>query len=440
MIYLVSRNKSLFGSIKYKYVDFEVAMKVLIPLHYVQFDTETEGLDAHTKKLLTVQLGNKENQVVFDWQTLTADEKRQLKEYFESDRVFIGWNLMFDLCFMYVQDIWVKHILDGMVIEKLLWLGYDHTEREMSLKAAAMHYLGIDIDKTVRGKIINVGLTEEVVVYAAGDVTYLEDIVEKQQIEVDKQNLKLAVELECEFIKGLAYFKHCGVHLDIDKWRQKMEKDQDNLDKAIQELNEWVVNWYEQSHVDSGEDWDIQYPEMNLTNRLEIEEATKTLLKAKYIRSPKDDLDTPYGKISAFKKKIISNFVKVDTQGDLFSGFDTRPKCTINWSSSQQVIPLFEKLGIDVITFDKKTKKKKKSVNAKLLKPQAHNFPILPIFLKYQEAAKVVTTYGDNWIKAINPTTGRIHVEFHSLGTDTARVSSGGGVYKLNLQFGGTIV
>lgn len=51
-------------------------MTVLEPLVLVQLDTETMGLDCHTKDLLTLQLGNKENQVVFDWTTL-ADWERE---------------------------------------------------------------------------------------------------------------------------------------------------------------------------------------------------------------------------------------------------------------------------------------------------------------------------------------------------------------------------
>lgn len=165
MIYLVSRNKTLFGSTRYKQVEFREAMDFLWSLKMVQFDTETKGLDAHTKDLLTVQLGNKINQVVFDWTTLTKEEKLELKRYFESDVIFIGWNLMFDIGFMYVQDIWPKNLWDGMIAEKLIWLGYPPTFREMSLKAAAWNYLNYDLDKTVRGKIINDGLTEDVVVY-----------------------------------------------------------------------------------------------------------------------------------------------------------------------------------------------------------------------------------------------------------------------------------
>ena len=432
MIYLVSHNKSLFQTDKYIEATMEQAMSVLLPLKLCQLDTETKGLDCHTKALLTIQLGNKNNQVVIDWTTLTLKEKQMVKNYLESDRLFLGWNLMFDLTFLYVQGIYPKHIWDGMIAEQLLYLGYPAQMREKSLKAAAWNYLNINIDKTVRGKIINDGLTTEVVIYAAGDVTYIEDIKEKQDIEIEKQGMKLAVELECEFVKSLAYFKYCGVHLDITKWKAKMAKDQAKLDKAISKLNAWVVAW-DKENPHNG--YDIQYPELKYPRySADYPNEVKRLIKDGYKRFPQEDLQTPDGKVDAYKKVIKNQFTQIDTQGDLFTGFDTEPKCVINWSSQKQVIPLFELLGINVETFDKKTKQKKKSIEANVLKPQKNDFPIIPIFLEYQEAAKVVSTYGQNWLNAINPKTGRIHADFHSIGTDTARVSSGGGVWKLNMQ------
>lgn len=432
MIYLVSHNKSLFQTDEYVEATMKQAMSVLLPLKLCQLDTETKGLDCHTKALLTIQLGNKDNQVVIDWTTLTPREKQIVKNYLESDRLFLGWNLMFDLTFLYVQGIYPKHIWDGMIAEQLLYLGYPAQMREKSLKAAAWNYLNINIDKTVRGKIVNDGLTTEVVIYAAGDVTYIEDIKEKQDIEIEKQGMKLAVELECEFVKSLAYFKYCGVHLDITKWKAKMTKDQAKLDKAISELNAWVVAW-DKENPHNG--YDIQYPELKYPKySADYPAEVKRLIKDGYKRFPQEDLQTPDGKVDAYKKVIKNQFTRIDTQGDLFTGFDTEPKCVINWSSQKQVIPLFELLGINVETFDKKTKQKKKSIEANVLKPQKNDFPIIPIFLEYQEAAKVVSTYGQNWLNAINPKTGRIHADFHSIGTDTARVSSGGGVWKLNMQ------
>lgn len=427
MIYLVSNTQSLFKSEHYKTIPFEEALNLLTPLKEVQLDTETMGLDAHTKQLLTIQLGCKSFQVVFDWTTMSREDKLKLKTYLESGRVLIGWNLLFDLGFLYVNNIWPTNIWDGMIAEQLLYLGY--SEHTYSLKAAAMHYLGYDLDKSVRGKIINNGLTEEVVIYAAGDVTFLEDIKDKQMEEIVQQHMEQALKLENAFIPSLAYFKHCGVLLDVPRWLKKMEQDLENVKSAEKILNDWVVDWCLKN--DAG--YDVQYIDCWGKSKYEINQEESKLISSGYTRCVQRDAEGPGSILHAYRKS--NNWIKWDLQGDLFSEtpYDTKPKCTINWKSSQQVISLFKRLGINTESFDKKTKESKDTINKKLLKAQADKFPILPIFLKYKAAVKLTTTYGQNWIDAINPATGRIHVEFHSIGTDTARVSSGGGIYKLNL-------
>lgn len=434
MIYLVSDNKTLFSPNKYKQVDFYTAFQILYPLKIVQFDTETTGLDAHSKKLLTVQLGNKQNQVVFDWFSLSISEKQVLKEYFESDRLFLTWNGMFDLGFLYKENIWLKHIWDGMIAEKLIWLGYPAGMHEMSLKAAAMHYLNYDLDKSVRGKIINEGLTEEVVVYAAGDVMWLEDIKEKQDIELDKQDLQRAVRFECEFLKSLAYFKHCGVYLNVDKWQEKMDKDLARFKAAEKALNDWVVSWHLKQQADENSksilvDYIFENVGWGKTIKYPL-----NLPEGSYLVSKREKplSDQTYQVINTYKVPLKNAFIHRELQGSLFDGFDTEPKCTINWASSQQVIKLFEVLGIEVNTFDKKTKKEKKSIEEKQIAPQKDRFEIIPLFLEYQKAAKVVSTYGQNWLNAVNKSTGRIHPDYYSIGTDTSRVSSGGGLSGIN--------
>lgn len=445
MIYLVSRNKNLFNPEKYSEISFNGAMDILRPLKFVQLDSETQGLDCHTKPILTLQLGCTENQVVFDWTTLSRSEIMELKEYLESDRTFIGHNLMFDLTFLYKVDIWPKHIYDTMVAEQLIYLGYPRVlttslvselgiqfpmydyvippdpkkepyyELSYSLKATARRRIGVDIDKTVRGKIINDGLTEDVVVYAAGDVMWLEQIRDSQMAELQAQDLVKACEFECEFVKGLAYVKYCGVHLDPEKWKAKMNTDEAELEAARAELNQYVCDLDTQEYI-------YRYA----TSKKE-EERIKAL---KFERCPEKDT-----KFECWRYRIKGQFTRLNLQMSLFEEFDdTGLKCTINWDSSKQVIPLFELLGIQVKTFDKKTKREKKSIEKNQLAPQKDLFPIIPIFLRYQAAAKVVSTYGQNWLNAINPKTGRVHVELHSIGTDTSRVSSGGGPYKLNQQ------
>lgn len=363
MIYLVTKQQSLWASDRYKVISAEEALELLAPLSVVELDTETMGLDPYTKELLTVQLGCAEFQVVID---CTSVDIHLFKEYMENpQRMFLGWNIKFDLKFLYHQRIVPLRVYDGYLAEKLLWLGYPAGMHEMSLKAASINYLGVDMDKSVRGKIIRTGLTEDVIVYAAGDVSYLGKIRDKQLIELEKKGLLKAIDFENEFVKCLAYIEYCGAKLDVDKWKIKMATDLNNLEKYEAELNEWVE-----------------------------------------------------------ESEYSSKYCSVNIQGDLFNGFDTKPRCHINWTSSQQVIPLFEELGLNLKVLDKKTKHYKKSVDIKVVEPQASKSPLIPIYIKYKKAAIIVNTFGQKFLNLINPVTGRIHANFNQLGTDTGRLSS----------------
>lgn len=363
MIYLVTKQQSLWTSDRYKIISAEEALELLAPLSVVELDTETMGLDPYTKELLTVQLGCAEFQVVID---CTSVDIHLFKEYMENpQRMFLGWNIKFDLKFLYHQRIVPLRVYDGYLAEKLLWLGYPAGMHEMSLKAASINYLGVDMDKSVRGKIIQTRLTEDVIVYAAGDVSYLGKIRDKQLVELEKKGLLKAIDFENEFVKCLAYIEYCGAKLDVDKWKIKMATDLNNLEKYEAELNEWVE-----------------------------------------------------------ESEYSSKYCSVNIQGDLFNGFDTKPRCHINWTSSQQVIPLFEELGLNLKVLDKKTKHYKKSVDIKVVEPQASKSPLIPIYIKYKKAAIIVNTFGQKFLNLINPVTGRIHANFNQLGTDTGRLSS----------------
>ena len=121
MIYLVSKQKSLFETDLYKEISFNDAKEYLWELKRLQFDTETMGLDVFTKPLLCYQLGHKANQFVFDQSSYSI---ALLKDLFESDREFIGHNIGFDLKYLYYYNIWPKHVVDTMLREQLIWLGW----------------------------------------------------------------------------------------------------------------------------------------------------------------------------------------------------------------------------------------------------------------------------------------------------------------------------
>ena len=68
----------------------------------------------------------------------------------------------------------------------------------------------------------------------------------------------------------------------------------------------------------------------------------------------------------------------------------------------------------------------KESIDAKVIEPQKHISDIAPIYLEYKAAAKVVGTYGQNFLDQINPVSGRIHTSYSQMGADTTRITSGG--------------
>ena len=145
MIYLVS-NQILPDSTKYTKISLAEALEKLKPLQIVGLDTETEGFDPYTKKLKTIQLGCFDFQIVFDCTTM---EPVLLKEYLESERLFIGWNLKFDLQFLFHQKIYPNKVYDGYLAEKLLYLGYPAGMHSLSLKTAGQTYCNIKLDKSV---------------------------------------------------------------------------------------------------------------------------------------------------------------------------------------------------------------------------------------------------------------------------------------------------
>lgn len=369
-IYLVTGQKQLFDNDTYTIIGVEESLRLLAPLTVVGLDTETEGFSPFLKKLLLLQLGNRDFQVVIDCTTVDV---RLYKDYLESDRLFIGWNLKFDVKFLFYHGIIPRNLYDGYLAEKMRWLGWPSGMHSLSLKSAGEIYLGVELDKTVRGQIIwKKELTDEIIEYAANDVRYLEDIMNAQTAILYERGQKMALEVENKAILPTAYFEFCGVKLSDELWTAKMKKDEEELRLAQEELDKFIVDLYNEG------------------------------------------------------AQGINKFIEI-TQPDLFGFTKAGPKCKVNWNSSKQVIPLLEFFGFDLMTKDKVNGGMKKSVDATVIEGQKDKHPIAKVYLRFKAAQKVTSTYGQNFRDLVNPKTGRIHTSFNQIGTDTHRYSSGGG-------------
>ena len=365
MIYFVSKQQNLFELEGIRQLSVEDSLTMLNGWKAIQYDSETSGKDARLCDLLCFQFGDVKgrDQIVVDATTISP---LLYKEILES-HTLIGQNLKFDLQFLYNYGIIPRKIYDTMIIEQLLHLGWPKGSISYSLKEIAWRRLDVNIDKTVRGEIIWRGLDSKVIHYAAGDVQYLGKIMQSQFEDLKKQELLKAAKIECDFVPSIAYLEWCGIYLDQDKWKAKMKKDKENLEKAKKVLDDFVTS-----------------------------------------------------------NPVYSKYTFINREGSLFDGYDLTPKCTINWASSQQVVKFAKELGFDTQVKDKKTGEDKDSVLEKHLKAQKGiNDEFLKLYFDYQEHFKVVTSFGQGHLNAINPKTDRIHTVYRQLSTSSGRLSCG---------------
>lgn len=422
MIYLVTRQKELFVNTAYTIISVEESLKMMRTWNRVQFDSETNGKDPHIAKILCIQFGNKKSgcQIVVDITTIDIKLYKNILE----NKPLIGQNLKFDLQFLFSVNIVPLKVYDTMIVEQLLYLGYPPGAIRMSLNAIAERRLGINIDKTVRGEIIWRGLDTSVIVYAAGDVMYLEDIMDLQLQDCSNRGCLIGARLECDFVPVISYLEWCGIRLDTNAWNVKMSYDNAIRDIYLKSLNDMIIA------LSRNEKTFTTYISHYGKEEDDISKERKSILKYS-VRNENKDITTSFGAYfeaydSTSNKKLLGDYYKVNNQGDLFLGYDTEPKCTVNWNSGKQVIEILKELGFDTKVKDKKTGETKDSALEKVIRNQKGICdPFLYIYFNYKEASKVCSTYGQAYIDAINPITDRIHTIFRQLGASSGRMSCG---------------
>ena len=239
MIYLVSNNNNL--ETVYTRISVQESLDILYPEKELQYDSETTGRDAHLCELLCVQFGfgHGQTQIVVDCTTVDIMLYKDILE----TKLLIGHNLKFDLQFLYNYGIIPRNVWDTMIVEQLLHLGYNNKFFHYALKDVANRYLGIDIDKSIRGEIIWRGLDDEVIKYAAGDVTYLENIKDEEYQTCVFNKCITGAKLENAFVPVIAYLEWCGIKLDVDKWKVRMQKNKEMLDECAQRLTDSVLKY-----------------------------------------------------------------------------------------------------------------------------------------------------------------------------------------------------
>lgn len=218
MIYLIGEGELFKESTsgKFKYSSVEECISYFSSKDSIQVDTETKGKDSHSKPILSLQLGDSENQWVIDVRTTNI---LLFKELLESKEVVLH-NSKFDYKFLKHAGINLNKIYDTMLAECIIYCGYE--KWGYGLAQLTKRYLNIELDKTTRGEFFKIEqgkpFTDKQIEYAALDVAYLHKIQAMQMEKIIKYDLEYCLKLECEVVKALADIEYNGMYLNAEKW------------------------------------------------------------------------------------------------------------------------------------------------------------------------------------------------------------------------------
>ena len=108
---------------------------------------------------------------------------------------------------------------------------------------------------------------------------------------------------------------------------------------------------------------------------------------------------------TALEDRLQELLVELTPATDLFGHTE------INFNSPHQVLELLRRLGLPVTG----------TTEAELLPFKNH--PIVATLLEYRSVQKLLSTYGRSLLDHLHPVTGRLHGDFHQIGTPTGRYS-----------------
>ena len=352
MIHLVDGSSKTVPSPHYQSAMIDDVVRYCQTKQILGVDTETEGFDFTTKKMIMFQIGDADQQFVIDTRRVSIEPLRNILQNKNILKIF--HNAKFDYKFIKKwSDIICEGIYDTYLVERVLNCGKQNYG--YGLKDVCKRYLDVDLDKEVRNKFIGLAskpFTDNQIVYGAKDVEYLIKIRTHQLPLIIRNQLDKVVDLENEVVLAFADIEYNGLDLDSESWKKIEKVNTEKADNLQDSLDHMVT----------------------LDPRLD---------------------------------RFVSKYV----QADLFTAVEDLRKIDIKWTSPKQVLEVFQCL---VPKLD--------NVNGKQMYKYRFQYPLIDKYVKYKEAMKLCTSYGDAFFKNLS-SDNKIHTNFHQI-LDTGRVSS----------------
>ena len=205
-------------------------------------DTETEGMDFTSKKMIMFQIGDGTHQFIFDTRDISIEP---LRDILESNKIIkILHNAKFDYKFIRKwANIELSNVYDTFLTERVIHCGKNDVR--YGLKHLVQKYFNEELDKDVRNKFVNLQgqpYTDRQMRYGAKDVEYLINIKSLQEPQIAKKQLENVVQLENKAVLAFSEIEYNGLDLDVDKWKGLSYEFEDKSSKLFTQLDETVLN------------------------------------------------------------------------------------------------------------------------------------------------------------------------------------------------------
>lgn len=326
MVYVVGEGYNLFDSVEWSFASVGDCLSYFKDHTFIAVDTETQGRDPHSKKILSLQIGDGENQFVIDCRKVNILIFKNLLE----SKTCILHNAKFDYKFLKAAGIILDKIYDTMLAECVIYCGYE--KFGYSLKDVVFRYTANTLSKDTRGdffKITSQPFTDTQILYASRDVKYLHEVMYKQLELINKYALNACLELENEVVKALADIEYNGMILDRAPWMtlyysnvKRLREIETELDKIL--LAETSLNYKTSDVPNLFSDDLVRKLNINYSSPVEtlkVSNKLLTFLKQPLISSTEDKVISKLGKLHPFFKELSNyrEFAKrISTYGKKF--------------------------------------------------------------------------------------------------------------------------
>ena len=348
----------------------------------VSFDTESTGLDYFNDTLLLVQLDVKDISYVFDAIGMGHDALNTIiQELVNQEKLCVAHNAKYDIQVLrYNTGVRLEKVHCTMVCEGIIDAGLG--DFYQPLDKLSEIYLGVYLDKLLRDQFIGAEVVvQEQTEYAAEDVAFLCKIRDIQLDLLEEKKLTKIADMENELVPVVAWMEYEGVLIDEKLWEELTYEAM----KMAEELRVEVLDHLFESVKDK-----------LLSKRLDL--STPNALEACAT------LNITHKKT----KKVIEHLEGITEPEYVFSTV----KENFNLNSWRQKLALLNLYGIPTPSTDKK-----------ILRQFKPEFPIVGKLIEYSENAKLVSSFGKDYLQRINPATGRLHASANQLGARSGRWS-----------------